>query len=201
LQGTQIRLVLLNGLSTSVARDGDPFAAVVAEPVYMGGQLILPAGARVNGLVGSVIKPRRFSMFRGQAAMNLTFRSIEMEHREIPAQMSILSIQEASGQTSGRKRKDLKVEEGQVVEARPDIKGDVTTVGLGTAGGTGVGAVFGHVVRGLTLGLVGGTVYIMAARGKPVELPAQTALLVRLDNNVTLPTIAARYGPYISNPR
>ena len=201
LQGTQIRLVLLNGLSTSVARDGDPFTAVVAEPVYIGGQLILPAGARVNGLVGSVIKPRRFSMFRGQAAMNLTFRSIEMEHREIPAQMSILSIQEAFGQTSGRKRKDLKVEEGQVVEARPDIKGDVTTVGLGTAGGTAVGAVFSHVVRGLTLGLVGSTVYIMAKKGKPVELPAQTALLVRLDNNVTLPTVTAHNGPYTSNPR
>ncbi len=201
LQGTQIRLVLLNGLSTSVARDGDPFAAVVAEPVYIGGQLILPAGARVNGLVGSVIKPRRFSMFRGQAAMNLTFRSIEMEHREIPVQMSILSIQEASTQASGRKRKDLKVEEGQVVEARPDIKGDVTAVGLGTAGGTVVGAVFSHVVRGLTLGLVGSSVYIMAKKGKAVELPAQTALLVRLDNNVTLPTATARNGPYISGPR
>jgi hypothetical protein len=201
LQGTQVRLVLLNGLSTSVARDGDPFTAVVAEPVYMGGQLVLPAGARVYGQVGSIIKPRRFSMFRGQAAMNLTFRSIEVDHREIPVQMSILAIQDASTQTSGRKRKDLKVEEGQVVEARPDIKGDLTMVGLGTAGGTAVGAVFSHVIRGLTLGLVGSTVYIVAKKGKAVELPAQTALLVRMDTSVTLPTTTAHAGPYTSNPR
>ena len=201
LQGTQIRLVLLNGLSTSVARDGDPFAAVVAEPVYMGGQLMLPAGARVNGQVGSVIKPRHFAMFRGQAAMNLTFRSIEVDRREIPVQMSILAIQDASTQNSGQKRKDLKVEEGQVVEARPDSNGNATAFGLGTSGGTVVGAIFGHAGRGLVLGLVGSTVYIMAKKGRPVELPAQTALLVRLDKNVTLPTTTAHSGPYTSNPR
>jgi len=199
LQGTQIRLVLLNGLSTSVARDGDPFAAVVAEPVYMGGQLMLPAGARVQGQITSVIRPGHFSLFRGQAAMNLTFRSIQLDRREIPVQMSILAIQDASTQNSGRERKDLKVEEGQVVEVRPG--GDAAAVGWGTTGGTVVGAVFGHVGRGLALGLVGGLVYMMAKKGKPVELPAQTALLVRLDKNVTLPTTTAHSGPYISNPR
>jgi hypothetical protein len=56
MQGTQIRLVLLNGLSTSVAHDGDPFLAQVAEPVFLGGQLILPAGAKVHGVVGSVVR-------------------------------------------------------------------------------------------------------------------------------------------------
>ncbi len=201
LQGTQIRLVLLNGLSTTVARDGDPFAAVVAEPVYLGGQLMLPAGARVYGQVGSIIKPKRFSWFRGQAAMNLTFRSIEVDHREIPVQMSILAIQDASTQSSGKKRKDVKIQEGQVVEAKPDIKRDVTTVGLGTGGGTVVGALFSHVVRGLAIGLIGSTTYVMVRKGKEVELPAQTALLVRLDNNVTLPTVSASVAPYTTPTR
>jgi len=200
LQGTQIRLVMLNGLSTSVARDGDPFTAVVAEPVYYGGQLILPAGARVTGQVSSVVRPKRFSLFRGQAAMNLTFRSIAVEHREIPVRMSILAIQDPSTQSSGKKRKDVKVEEGLVVEAKPDIKGDITTVGLGTGGGTVVGVIFGHVVRGLAIGLIGGTTYVMARKGREVELPAQTAMLVRLDSNITLPTASARVSPY-TNPR
>ncbi len=44
LLGTQLHLVLLNGLTTPVARDADPFAAVV--PVYLGEQTILP-GARM----------------------------------------------------------------------------------------------------------------------------------------------------------
>src|SRR5713226_298418 len=71
LQGTQVHLRLLTGLTTAVAKSGDPFIAEVAQPVYLGSQMILPAGARVKGTVGGVIHPRHFSMFRGQAAMNL----------------------------------------------------------------------------------------------------------------------------------
>jgi len=201
VQGTQIRLVLLNGLSTSVTRGGDPFTAVVSEPVYIGGQLVLPAGARVTGQVGTVLKPKRFSLFRGQAAMNLTFRSIEVDHREIPVQMSILAIQGGSAQSNGGKRKDVKLEEGQVVQAKRDIKGDIVIVTLGTGGGTVAGAIFSHVVRGLAFGLIGSTTYVMARKGKGVELPAQTALLVRLDSNITLPTVSARVSPYRTNPR
>jgi hypothetical protein len=191
LQGTQIRLVLLNGLSTSVARTGDPFTATVAEPVYMGTQLILPAGAKVTGQVGTIIRPRRFSIFRGQAAMNLTFKSIEVDHREIPAQMSILAILDSSAIAAGKQRKDIKVDEGQYVEAKQDIKKEVMTVGLGSAGGTVVGAVFSHVMRGFAIGLVGSTAYVLTKKGKEVELPAQTALLVRLDTTVTLPVSTA----------
>ena len=49
LLGTQLHLhlVLLNGLTTPVTRDADPFAAVVPEPVYLGEQTIVP-GARMN---------------------------------------------------------------------------------------------------------------------------------------------------------
>ncbi len=79
LQGMQVHLTLLSGISSAVARDGDPFVAVVAEPVYLGSQLLLPAGTRVNGVIGTVEKARHFSMFRGQAYMNLTFRSIEVD--------------------------------------------------------------------------------------------------------------------------
>jgi len=201
VQGTQIRLVLLNGLSTSVTRGGDPFTAVVSEPVYIGGQLVLPAGARVTGQVGTVVKPKRFSLFRGQAAMNLTFRSIEVDHREIPVQMSILTIQGASAKSNGEKRKDVRLEEGQVVEAKHDLKDDLVLVGLGTSGGTVVGAIFSHVVRGLAFGLIGSTTYVMARKGKEVELPAQTALLVRLDSNITLPTVSAQASPYTTSPR
>jgi hypothetical protein len=194
LQGTQVRLVLLNGMSTSVAREGDPFVAVVAEPVYSGGQLLIPAGTRVHGQVGNILRPRRFAMFRGQAAMNLYFRSMEFDRREIPAQMSILQIYD--GEASAKRRKDVKVEEGVMVESRHDVKDDVTKVAFGGGGGTVAGVIFGSVIRGLTIGLVGSTAYIVARRGKEVELPAQTGFLVRLDTTVTLPASTAYTSPY-----
>jgi hypothetical protein len=199
MQGTQVRLILLNGLSTSVARDGDPFTAVVAEPVFLGGQLILPAGSKVHGVVGSIVHARHFAIFRGQAAMNLQFRSLEIEGREIPAQMSILQLFNGSVD-GGRTRKDLKTEEGVVVEAKRDVKGYVTDVAIGTSGGTVVGAIFSHVMRGFAFGLIGGTAYVIQKKGKEVELPAQTGILVRLDNSVALPSGTARVGAYSGQP-
>lgn len=195
LQGTQVKLVLLNGLSTSVTREGDPFQAVVAEPVYFAGQLVLPAGTRVNGEVGSVGAPKRFGILRGQAFMHLKFKSIEIDRREIPAPMSIISIHETSAQGSGKRRGDVKTEEGAIVEAKRDYKGAFTTVALGGGGGTGIGAIFSHAMRGLVIGLVGTTTYVMVKKGKHVELPAQSGFLVRLDSTITLPpsTTSAPY--------
>jgi len=201
LQGTQVRLVLLTGLSTSVAREGDPFIATVAEPVYIGGQMVLPAGVKVHGQVGNIIRPKRFAMFRGQAAMNLYFRSIEVEHREYPVQMSILQIYDGGAEAEGKKRKDVRVEEGVYVESKRDVKGDVTAVGLATGGGTALGAVFSRVVRGLTLGLVGGVTYIVVKKGKEVELPTRTGFLVRLDTTLALPATTAAVPPYSPNPQ
>ena len=54
MQGTQVHLTLLNSVGTAASREGDPFVAVVAEPVYLGNQLLIPAGTRVNGVVGTI---------------------------------------------------------------------------------------------------------------------------------------------------
>ncbi|HUC54141.1 MAG TPA: hypothetical protein VMR90_08855 [Candidatus Cybelea sp.] len=191
IQGTQVRLTLLSGISSTVTRDGDPFVAVVAEPVYLGTQLLLPAGTRVNGVVGTVEKARHFSMFRGQAYMNLTFRSIEVDSRLIPVQMSIIAIEQPRGPSEVKRRKDVKIEEGQVVQEKHDIKGDIVGATIGTGGGTLVGAVFSHVVRGFGFGLAGSAAYIVARKGKDLDLPAQTGMLVRMDNTVTVPFTSA----------
>jgi hypothetical protein len=196
MQGTQVHLTLLSSINTSVSREGDPFVAVVAEPVYLGNQLLLPAGTRVNGLIGTVEKARHFSVFRGQAYMNLTFRTIEVDSRLIPVQMSIIAIEQPHGQADGKRRKDVKIEEGQVVQEKHDIKGDVVGATIGTGGGTLIGAVFSHVVRGFGFGLAGSAAYIVARKGKDVELPAQTGVLVRMDNTITVPAASTNSASY-----
>jgi hypothetical protein len=195
LQGTEVHLRLLTGLSTAVAKSGDPFIAEVTQPVYVGSQMILPAGARVHGTVGGVIHSRHFPIFRGQAAMNLSFRDLEIDSRIFPAKMSILGLQNpSSGEKQGKTRKDVKVEEGQVLQAKHDIKGDVIAGTIGTGGGALIGVVFSNAARGFGLGLAGSAVYILERKGKEVELPAQTAITVRMDNTVSLPKITADNG-------
>jgi hypothetical protein len=199
MQGTQVQLTLLSGISSAVAKDGDPFVAIVAEPVYLGSQLILPAGTRVNGIIGTVEKARHFSIFRGQAYMNLTFRSIEVDSRLIPVQMSIITVEHPRGQAEGKRRKDVKVDEGQVVQEKHDIKGDIVGATIGTGGGTLIGAVFSHVARGFGFGLAGSAVYIVARKGKDLDLPAQTGMLIRMDNTITVPVTTASNTGYVSS--
>lgn len=198
IPGTQVRITLVTGLSTSVAHDGDPFTAIVAEPVFSGNQLVLPAGAKIHGTIRSVDRPKFFSIFRGGAAMNLNFNSVEVESRIFPARMSILSIYSGSADT-GKKRKDVKTVEGVVVEEKHDVKSDVEDVAIGGSGGSLVGLVFSHVVRGTVLGLVGGGAYVVARKGKDVELPAETAMLVRLDSTVSLPGSLVHNASYTTS--
>lgn len=195
--GTQIHLTLLNGLSTSVAHNGDPFTAIVTEPVFSGTQLILPAGAKVHGTVTDVTRPKMFSMFRGGASMNLAFNSIEVASRIFPARMSILSLYSGQADTV-KQRKDLKTIEGEVIQEKQNVKGDVADVAVGTAGGSTVGLIFSHVVRGTVIGLVGSSAYIAAKKGKDVELPAQTGILVRMDSTVSLPESILHNASYTS---
>jgi hypothetical protein len=50
-----------------------------------------------------------------------------------------------------------------------------------------VGLIFSNVARGFGFGLAGSAAYIVARKGKEVDLPAQTGMLVRIDTGVTLP--------------
>jgi hypothetical protein len=192
LQGTQVHLRLITGLSTAVAKSGDPFVAEVTQPVFVGNQLVLPTGARMNGTVGAVVHTKHFSIFRGQAAMSLSFRELVVDSRIFPAKMSILNLESPpTGDKAGKTRKDVKVDEGQVLQAKHDIKGDVIGGAIGIGGGTLVGAVFSHVERGFAFGLIGSAAYVMTRKGKEVDLPAQTTIVVRMDNTVSLPQIMA----------
>ena len=192
LQGTEVHLRLLTGLSTAISKSGDPFLAEVTQPVYIGTQMILPAGARVRGMVGGILHSKHFPLFRGQAAMNLSFRDLEVDSRVFPAKMSIISLENPSeGNKQGKTRKDVKVEEGQVVQAKHDIKGDVIAGTIGIGGGTLVGAVFSNVGRGFGIGIAGSAVYVLERKGKEVEMPAQTSIMVRMDNTIVLPKLSA----------
>ena len=196
--GTQIRLTMATGLSSSVAHDGDPFTAVVAEPVFVGNQLLLPAGAKVHGTVMGVTRPKFFGVFRGGTSLNLVFNSIEVESRIFPVQMSIISLY-TGGPEAQKSRKDVKTTEGVVLEEKRDIKGDLLTGGMGTGAGALVGVLFSNVARGTVIGIVGTSIYIAAKKGKDLDLPAQTGMLVRMDSTVALPANLLHNAAYTSS--
>ncbi|HET9399773.1 MAG TPA: hypothetical protein VFO34_02385 [Candidatus Acidoferrales bacterium] len=187
--GTEIHLSLQNKLTTAFAHAGDPFVAVVTDPVYVDSLLVIPAGTRITGIVGAVVEPRHFALFRGEAAMNLNFRNIQISGRDVPVQMSILDIIKRSSNGTGRYRHDVKLEEGSVIEQKHDIKGDVIAGTIGTGGATLIGTLARHAAGGFGIGLAGSAIYVIQRKGKDVVLPAETGMVVRLDNKLLLPTV------------
>lgn len=189
--GTEVRLHIINDIGTTVSRNGDPFVAVVSEPVFLGSILLIPAGTKVHGTIGTVEPARRFSVFRGQAYMDLSFRSIEIDSRLIPVHMSILEIQRPGTDRDAPRRHDMRIDEGQIIEERHDYRGDVLGGSIGAGGGALIGLIFSNVARGFGFGLVGSAAYIVARKGKEVNLPAETGMLVSIDDTVTLPGTVA----------
>lgn len=195
LQGTEVHLTLLTPISSSHSKEGDPFVAVLAQPVALDGRIILPAGTRVNGVVGTIQKAKQFSIFRGQAYMTLTFKTIEVDSRLIPLQMSILAIGQPRIDNYSKPRKDMKITEGEVLEEKHDYKGDAIGMAVGGGGGSLVGLIFSNVGRGLGIGFAAGAVYVVARKGKEVDLPANSGMLTRVDSTVNVPLIAAGNVP------
>jgi hypothetical protein len=188
IQGTQIHLKLTSDIGTASSRNGDPFIAVTTQPLMMGDQVILPAGTRIRGIVTSISRARRFSLFRGEAYMNLSFRSIEVDSRLIPVQMSVLAVEKPSEEGEGRQRKDVDVTEGQMLEQKHDVKGDIVAGTIGTGGSTLIGKLASHAAAGFGIGLLGSAIYVSARKGKELSLPAETGMLVRMDSTVTVPS-------------
>jgi hypothetical protein len=191
LQGTEIHLTLLTPINSNVSREGDPFVAVLARPVVLDSRILLPAGTRVNGVIGITQKAKMFSMFRGQAYMTLNFKTIEVDSRLIPVQMSIVAIGQPRVDSYSKPRKDMKITEGEVLQEKHDIKGDALGVAVGAGTGTMIGAVFSNVARGVGLGFAAGAAYVVARKGKEVDLPANSGMLTRMDNTIDLPLLAA----------
>lgn len=187
IQGTQIHLKLLSDIGTATSRNGDPFVAVITQPLTVGDQVVLPTGTRIRGIVTSISRARRFSLFRGEAYMNLSFRSIEVESRLIPVQMSVLAVEKPSEEGDGRQRKDIEVTEGQMLQQKHDVKGDIIAGTIGTGGATLIGKLASHAAAGFGIGLAGSAIYVSARKGKELNLPAETGMLVRMDSTVTVP--------------
>jgi hypothetical protein len=63
-------------------------------------------------------------------------------------------------------------------------------------GGALIGAIFSNVARGSGFGLAGSGAYIMVRKGNELELPVQTAMLIRMHNAITVPVTGAVNAGY-----
>jgi hypothetical protein len=155
--GTELVVRLTESLSSDINEKGDTFLASLASPLMIGNQVVVPAGAGVEGKVIDVQGAGRFS---GRPRLAIEMSRLTCNGRTYELRSSQYSKQGASR------------------DAR-------TIAAIG--GGAGVGAIIGAVLgggRGAAIGsIIGagtGTGVQAASKAPEVNLPAETVLSVRL---------------------
>jgi hypothetical protein len=178
--GTDIFANLDSALSTKTSQPGDHFSATISQPVRdENDQIVIPAGAHLNGQVTESEEGRNLPTVRGRGKLNMRFESITLpDGLNLPISATLLSVNESGG--NGSVNSEGEVQSG--TKASTAAKG----VGVGAGIGTIAGLILGGPFKGLAIGAIAGGGYILATKGKDVELPQNTGLKIRLDQPVSL---------------
>jgi hypothetical protein len=142
-EGTDIRVRLLQNLSTSATRDGATFRGQVAADVYKEGRVVIPVGSELRGRVVSVTQGHRLG---SPATMRLRPEAVVLPD----GTAYHLYAQAVRTDAPGTRTDD----EGGIQPSSRVTK-NLVEVGAGTGGGAATGAVLGGPAGAAAGALVG----------------------------------------------
>ena len=188
---TKAKIVLQTQLSSKLSEVGDPITAVLYEPIYVNGQLVMPRGTEFHGRVTSVAPAKRG--MKG-AQMGIIFERFAMPWGEEPAAVMLTAIDDW---TNNEKLKAN--DEGQVKGDRNSGKASENVQRGGEIGAAGAGAVIlggaaagaGPGIYGAGAGAIGGGLLagLLLTKGKEVRLQPGAIFRIKFTKPVTLPVI------------
>lgn len=152
-EGTQLKVRVIPTLSTETLKGGETFEATLAEPLEVGGRVLIPRGASVTG---KVVEADAGGRVRGVAHLSLQLSSL----------------------TAGGKAVAI-VTDTVTQEARTTKSKDAAKVGIGSGVGAAIGAIAGGgkgAAIGAAAGGAAGTGLVLATRGEPAVVPSETVL-------------------------
>jgi hypothetical protein len=179
--GTEIRATLDTPLSTKTSKPGDRFTGTITEPVRgSNGATVIPAGARVEGEVAEREEGKTLPALRDKANLSLRFRDLVLPTGQtLPLTATLISVNNTNG------KNPRKVDEEGQIQSGTHSRDVARDVGTGGEAGPVGRPVFGAPLKGLAIGAQAGGGYVLATKGKAVNLPAQTGMVIRLDQPVS----------------
>jgi len=183
---TKARIILQSRLSSKLSEVGDQVTAVLDEPIYVNGQLVLPRGTEFRGRVTTVSPAKR-----GQKAATITivFDKLGMPWGEEPVAVALTSIDDWDKNEKLKANDEGKVSGGHRGDKTADnvyrggaIGGGAAGVillsshGAGASGPVGAAALGGGLLAGLLMTkggevVVGPGAVFRIKFVKPITLP------------------------------
>jgi hypothetical protein len=161
--GTPIRIRTQTELSTKSAKAGDNFTATLAEPLEIEGKLIAPRGTQVEG---RVVNSDPGGRVKGLATISVRLTRLRVGDHNVAIETRAIARQ-----AHATKRKDA------------------AKIGIGAGIGAAIGAIAGGG-EGAAIGAAGGgaagTGVVLATRGDPAVIAAESVLTFKLTSPVTV---------------
>jgi hypothetical protein len=156
--GQELDVRLQNELSSETAQVEQRFNATTAVDLMQNGQVLVPAGSTVRGVIRSVEKAGRVDR---TGRLTLAFDQITVNGRTLPMRALATQVFESGG-----------------------IRDEVGTAGAGAGAGAVVGGLLGGLRGALIGAIVGAGGVIAATEGADVTIPAGAIVRIRLDSPV-----------------
>jgi hypothetical protein len=177
--GTRIQAKLETTLSSKTNRQGDRFTARVTESVIVSGKEVIPMNTIIEGRIAAV---KTAGKVKGRSEMNLSY-----ERLIFPNGVSE-TIVASQADIDPAQKEEVDSKEG-TIKGESSRKRDAAEVGAGTGIGAGIGAIAGGgkgAAIGAGAGALIGLADSMHRKGKEIEIPAGTQLVVKLDRPLTI---------------
>ncbi len=176
--GTSFEIITNSQISTTSTHVGELFTATLNQPIAVGENVAIPAGSEVYGQVTYSEDAGRVGR---NAIMEIKFTSVKPPYGNKIPMMGKIVTKDNSGVLKGGSLKNQLIKNAAAV-AIPATGGLITGLGIGAlAGETGVGAAVGSSVGGIF-----GAGYMIYRKGKEVELPIGTKMIIMLEQPLTV---------------
>lgn len=176
--GTVIHCLLDEPLSTHDNYAGDSFSATVSIPVYAGGQVVLPAGSKVYGVI---IQLKRGGFFSGSASMTLQYKRIS-----VPGGASYAFAAITAG--VGPRSRLITTPEGGVGQKSRTAQDAKRIGGQGAAGAIIGGILAGGrgAIMGGVIGAASGAAGVLISRKRDIKLFSGEDMALRLTHGLAV---------------
>ena len=180
-QGAHLLLRMENTLSTRTAQEGDYVYLKTASPITADGQIIVPVGSYVQGVVAQSKRSGRVS---GRAQLAIRLETLTLTQGKVVKFAPHLSSVDSAG--SGQKV----VGKENVVEQEPSRGKDAERIAILAGSGASIGGIADRSWKGAGIGAGAGTAVglasVLLSRGKEVELRQGSTLDVVFDRPVAI---------------